>query len=743
MNDHSPASPPSAATGLSFGRIARLARKELRETLRDRRTILTLVIMPLLVYPVLSVALKQFLLTSTSAKQSLLIIRTETQDELLTLDGLLKRGERLVQQRDSGTASTPLSGGPILGAGLGASELPLGENSIGALSPEEKEQSSLEDLVRNNHIDLGIRVMPVENSEEARDEVRFHMIYRPNLPLSRQAADFVERRLRAVNEQDLRRRLSKAGDRAPMKAGWRLIPVADEKGHSFWLGALVPLVLILMTITGAVYPAIDLTAGERERGTLESLMAAPVPRLGLLMAKYVAVVTVATMTAVINLTAMVVTLASSGKELWTFFFGNQGSPAEAILAVFLLLILFAMFFSAVLLLVTSFARSFKEAQAYVVPLMVVALAPGFMSVMPGLTLGPLMSVVPLSNIVLLARDVMEGHASFVWGAVAVFTTLLYGGVALALAARVFGSDAILYGSEGTWADLFKRPRELKSQATITDALATLALVVPTYVIASGLLSSLQSVNMVSQLLAAAGTTFIVFIVVPLLMACYQGIETKPGFQLFRSRPVFIVAAAVLGVTLWPLAYDLIILCQQLGVATLNIDKLTEQRPELLDLVARLSKVPPWVVLFSLAVAPAIGEELFFRGYLLGALRGRMPAWSAIGLTAIVFGLFHASFGGVIAVERVLSSTLLGLALGWICWTTRSVYPGMVLHVLNNGLMLSLTYLAPRLQSWGWDAEGQKYLPLPFLLATTIVAAIAFLLLALAARHQKPAQTAPA
>ena len=143
-----------------------------------------------------------------------MIIRTETQDELLSLALLLERGERLVQQRDSGTASTPLSGGPILGAGLGASELPLGENSIGALSPEEKEQSSLEDLVRNNHIDLGIRVMPVENPEEARDEVRFHMIYRPNLPLSRQAADFVERRLRAVNEQDLRRRLAKAGDRA-------------------------------------------------------------------------------------------------------------------------------------------------------------------------------------------------------------------------------------------------------------------------------------------------------------------------------------------------------------------------------------------------------------------------------------------------------------------------------------------------------------------------------------------------
>ena len=87
-----------------------------------------------------------------------------------------------------------------------------------------------------------------------------------------------------------------------------------------------------------------------------------------------------------------------------------------VVAVLLLLILFAAFFSAVLLLVTSFARSFKEAQAYVVPLMVVSLAPGFMSVMPGLELGPLMSVVPLANIVLLARDVLEGDAPLIWAA---------------------------------------------------------------------------------------------------------------------------------------------------------------------------------------------------------------------------------------------------------------------------------------------------------------------------------------
>lgn len=742
MNNQAQVAAASAASKFNLARVGRLARKELRETLRDRRTIITLVLMPLLVYPVLSFALKQFLVTSTSQARPIpLQICTSTQEDLVAFMILLERGDRLLHEQESNASNSPLAGGPVLGAALGTNELPLAENQIGVLHPEIA--ASLEDAVRNSIIDVGVRRLPIENLENAREELRFQLIYRPNTPLSRQAADFVERRLRAVNEHDLRKRLEKAGDHSPLRAGWRLLPVADEKGHSFWLGALLPLVLILMTITGAVYPAIDLTAGERERGTLESLMAAPVPRLSVLIAKYLAVVTVATLTAVINLTAMMVTLATAGRELWTIFFGNQGSPLSSIVAVLLLLVLFAMFFSAVLLLVTSFARSFKEAQAYVVPLMVVAMAPGFMSVMPGLRLGPLMSVVPLSNIVLLARDVMEGNASILWGAVAVFTTLIYGGVALALAARVFGSDAILYGSEGTWADLFQRPKELKSQATVTDALSSLAVVTPIFILASGMLATLKSVGMETQLMAAAGTTLIVFIIVPLLLARFQGADVGPGFQLSRPKPQFIAAAAVLGTTLWPLAYNSIILCQHLGLATLSSETLAEHREAFSALIEKLRAVPPWILIPCLAVMPGIAEEFFFRGYLLGSLRGKLPAWFAIGLTGLIFGLFHASLGGIILVERVLSSTFLGIILGWVCWQTGSVFPGMVLHVLNNALMLSLVYLGPQLQDWDRNTENEKFLPLTFVLVTTAIAGATALGLALFTRRHHLAQTAPA
>src|SRR5207253_6421464 len=103
----------------------------------------------------------------------------------------------------------------------------------------------------------------------------------------------VERRIAATNEFRLQTRLAQLGDEGllPIHCERHMLAAVGSSASS--LKTLVPLILVLMTITGAVYPAIDLTAGERERGTLEMLVAAPVSRLELMLGKYVAVLTVA------------------------------------------------------------------------------------------------------------------------------------------------------------------------------------------------------------------------------------------------------------------------------------------------------------------------------------------------------------------------------------------------------------------------------------------------------------------
>ena len=99
--------------------------------------------------------------------------------------------------------------------------------------------------------------------------------------------------MRAANDAALYAELAERGGDPTPRVTWTHQPLRSSEDESFQIASLIPLILILMTITGAVYPAIDLTAGERERGTLEALMAAPVPRLGLLLAKYFAVLAVA------------------------------------------------------------------------------------------------------------------------------------------------------------------------------------------------------------------------------------------------------------------------------------------------------------------------------------------------------------------------------------------------------------------------------------------------------------------
>jgi ABC-2 type transport system permease protein/sodium transport system permease protein len=277
---------------------------------------------------------------------------------------------------------------------------------------------------------------------------QWDLLYLEDSPQGRDAVRHVLRLCEAANRRLVQRQLNTLHERLPQLV-WKgrpavavkpvMVPPEGGRRPSSFL-VLVPLILILMTITGAVYPAIDLTAGERERGTLEILMAAPVPRLSLLLAKYVAVVTVALLTALVNLASMALTLWLS--RLGPRLFGVEGLSPLLLLEIFLLLLLFAAFFAAVLLALTSFARSFKEAQAYLIPLMLLALVPGVLSLVPDLPLSGPLVLVPLLNIVLLARDLLLGKAEALPAVLVVASTLVYALAAVVVAAAIFGAQAV-------------------------------------------------------------------------------------------------------------------------------------------------------------------------------------------------------------------------------------------------------------------------------------------------------------
>jgi ABC-2 type transport system permease protein/sodium transport system permease protein len=694
--------------------LFRLSRKELREILRDRRTIITLILMPVLVYPLLSIAFRQFYLAGMGNPDELQVYHlafATPEEARFFVEEYLRLQEHIV-----------LPGQPP----------PAPDSKMPKPRLQVFEGRDLEEAVRNGAIDVGVRL------KEKPPEIRLdrnlmfdgEFLYREDSSSGKELLEFLERRLQQANAGFLTQRLRVL--RVPQRAvpGFMTRVSIKPEGEpaSFSLAALVPLILILTTVTGAVYPAIDLTAGERERGTLEVLVAAPIPRLSLLFAKYVAVLTVAMLTALVNLLAMTITVLASG--LGPLLFGPSGLSLAVIVQVLALLLLFASFFSAVLLALSSFARSFKEAQAYLVPLMLLALGPGLLGMMPGLKLSGLLVVTPLLNIVLLSRDLFQGTATLAAAVVVIISTGLYALAALGLAARVFGAEAVLYSTQSGWSDLFRRPPSGRSTATTSSALTCLAIMFPAYFLASGLLPQWTQDAPLARLWLLLLMTAAIFAGVPWAAVVWSRLTARDALLLRWPPRLAWPAAILLGLSLWPFAHELVVAAREVGIRTLSEDQLARAR----ELVVQWRSLPPALLMAALAIVPAVCEELFFRGYLFNALRSRTgPIMTILG-TALIFGLFHFVTVDGLTLERLVPSTLMGLVLGWVCWRTGSVFPGMLLHGCHNGLLVILALYGEQfLGTSGAEAE-QNHLPLAWLAMAGGGAAAGFVFMLLGSRR---------
>lgn len=671
-------------------RLWRLSLKELREILRDRRTIVTLVLMPLLLYPLLTVVFQQFFAAhvGTSQTRHYLVGFRDVQEAQYFAHVLAQGGLRIYE--------------------VGVEPPPDAQGQLPKVVVEAGVRPELEKGLEEYDIHAGLRVKEKTSlSFDPRNDLNLEVeiLYREDSRDSLEAVELLEKHLRNASEKFLTLRLSvlQVSQRAvPIHVAKRSVETEDESSATIQIAAIIPFVLILMTVTGAVYPAIDLTAGERERGTLEILVAAPIPRVGVLFAKYVAVLTVALLTAAANLLTMTLTLSVSG--LGSLLFGEGGISIGVIAAMLGLLLLFAAFFSAVLLVITSSARSFKEAQAYLIPLMLVALAPGMLSLMPGLTLSGLLLVTPLANIVLLGRDLFAFKATGEAALTVVLSTVVYAGAAIALAARVFGSESVLYSDQTGWADLFRRPRVPERSPTLTAALVCLAIMFPVYFVLLNLIGRAEDIG--TQLLMGVVITAVVFGVMPVVACWTRRAEVGGSFSIPRN--VLAVSGGILlvGLSLWTLDHGVVLLSQMIRGVTLDPKFLTLAG----DYAGRLRSLPVAAIVVAFGIVPAVFEEGFFRGYFYSALRTVGHASTAIVVSSVVFGLFHVIAPNPLATERLISSTLTGLVLGWVRWRTGSVLPGMVLHACHNSLLALLIYYEPALSARGYGVAQESHLP---------------------------------
>jgi ABC-2 type transport system permease protein/sodium transport system permease protein len=255
----------------------------------------------------------------------------------------------------------------------------------------------------------------------------------------------------------------------------------------------------------------------------------------------------------------------------------------------------------------------------------------------------------------------------------------------------------------------------------------LALMFPSYfVLANGLAHS-EEIGLDQRLVVAGLITAIVFGGIPLAIGIFGRVEWASGFGLRKPRVATVIAAGLLGLTLWPFAHEIYLLSIELGISTLGSEQIERAK----TLLGELQGLPLGLVLLTLALVPGVLEELCFRGFLFSSLRQVLTGWQTILVTALLFGVFHE----VLGPGRLVPSASLGLVLGWLRLRTGSVFPPMLLHVLHNGFLLSISYWREALESRGWGVAERAHLPAMWLTAAVVGVAIAGAILVASTRRR--------
>ena len=459
--------------------------------------------------------------------------------------------------------------------------------------------------------------------------------------------------------------------------------------------------------------------------------------------KLLAITVFSMATSVLNL----VSLGATG----TFMFGRMqalqgvsaqlqlGAPPLACVGWLLAaLVPAALMFSALALAVAAMARSTKEGQYYLMPLLLFSVPLMVLPMMPTteLTLGS--ALVPLSGLMLLLRALIEGEyvqaARFAAPVLAVTGLCVWMSVRWAVAQ--FNKEEVLFReserfSLGLWLRQLVRDRE----ATPTLAAAVLGGLVLLAIRFFSMLA-LPPPSDWSGFVAATLTTLAGCIALPaVLMTLLLAVDWRATLLLRRPGWAAIPAAALLAVLLHPLV-------RLLGAAVQRVyplDDATQQK--LAGLEGLLEGAPGlWAIVLLLALTPAICEEVAFRGFLLSGLRRLRSQWTAVLLSALFFGVAHG------LLQQSIMATLTGVVLGWIAVKTGSLWPCIVYHFTHNAVAVLSTQLneelAARYPRLLWLVEPAAD-GIAFHWPVTVISTAGAALLLVWFSRRRPPQPAPA
>ncbi len=367
-------------------------------------------------------------------------------------------------------------------------------------------------------------------------------------------------------------------------------------------------------------------------------------------------------------------------------FGLPPLPAVLVMGVALLPI--AALFSALCLALAAFARSSKEGQCYLMPLLMLTMPLVILPMTPGVELNVGNSLIPVTGIVLLLRSVLEGDywPAAQYSPIVVAVTAMACFMAIRWAIEQFSSEAVLFRESERWdLRLWVRRvlRERRATPSVAAAACCGALIVMANFVVGCSLSSPTGVEGFAR-------TFLVpqlLVIAPSMLLMTLVFTRSPRETLLLKRPaswLAVPAAALLAAALHPTANLLQDLVQRLYPIS------EEMMPQLMKIQKSLQGINFWILLLLIAVVPAVCEELAFRGFILSGFRRLGHKRRAILYSALLFGVAHG------ILQQSLIASLVGMVLGYVAVQSGSILPCMVFHLCHNALLVASSRIAPNM-----------------------------------------------
>ncbi len=741
--------------------------REVRDQLRDRRTLFMVLVLPIMLYPGLGIGMLQMTMYFTEQPRQVVILNAgELPDPPLVKDGVFPtrwfrsaetssklrvltdasddearlpnvtaeeqkqlladaaRIRELIEQRNKLVAqlapwnsdfADELSGvqSAKLRNAIQSGETPEQPDNYEALVDEYLElKKTIGEQFANSKLQVlmivpegfGKNLKTVNDLLVSRDNDKLMTLplLRPILVRNRadEKSDVAYRRVREAidkwERQLLKERLELAQlpETVPDPVSLLSIDVAneDEIAASMW-GKIFPALLIIMALTGAFYPAIDVAAGEKERGTMETLLICPATRSEIVVGKFLTVLLFSMATTMLNLISM----GFTGKYIVSMTAGVSGSGMGAVplptpLALFWLVILLiplAAFFSALCLSLATFARSNKEGQYYLTPLFMITMGMTMFSMSPSIELTAtggaslFYCAMPIVGPALLLKALLMNPGNtevLVFALPVLMSSIGYSAIALWWAVEQFKSEDVLF-REAEQFDLKlwlrqllrdKAPLPTFAQAAICFMLM-MFLQFLTIKLLTGSMVGVAAEDIGRKMMELAVVQQMALIAAPaILMAILLTSSVRKTLRLKMPSGRMLAVAIALPFVLHPLAIELLA----------SLQSFFPQLPDSAKAAfAAMSDetLPLYVVIGVFALTPALCEEVAFRGFILSGFGSGGRTGIAIILSSITFGLIH------MVPQQVFNASLLGMVLGLIAVRSNSLLPGVAFHLCFNSL----------------------------------------------------------